>query len=301
MFNFNFIYRKVEYINGLGYFKDDHTVVAVLKNKTEKVLTTKHVVIAVGGRPKYPDIPGALEYGITSDDIFSLNREPGKTLVVGASYIALECAGFLNAFGYDTSVMVRSIFLRGFDQQMAELVGGAMAEKGVKFIQKCVPDSVEKTEDGRFLVRHTFTDGTQGSDTYDTVLFAIGRKALTDDLQLNAAGVKLAPGSHKIAVDAEERTNVENIYAVGDVLEGRPELTRKFLASQGFFREFQMRINCLIVCIRSSSGCYSGWTFVGSSLIHRCYTEDGLHRRRDNCFHTHGIRLRWTQRRSRYR
>lgn len=236
--NFDFVHRKVEYINGLGYFKDDHTVVAVLKNKTEKVLTTKHVVIAVGGRPKYPDIPGALEYGITSDDIFSLNREPGKTLVVGASYIALECAGFLHAFGYDTSVMVRSIFLRGFDQQMAELIGDSMDAKGVKFIKKCVPDSVEKTEDGRLLVRHTFTDGTQGSDTYDTVLFAIGRKALTDDLQLNAAGVKLAPGSHKIAVDDEERTNVENIYAVGDVLEGRPELTRKFLTFQNSTENF---------------------------------------------------------------
>lgn len=77
-------FRKVEYINGLGYFKDKNTVVAVLKNKTEKVLTAKYVVIAVGGRPNYPDIPGALEYGITSDDIFSWKTEPGKTLVVGA-------------------------------------------------------------------------------------------------------------------------------------------------------------------------------------------------------------------------
>lgn len=68
----------------MGYFRDPHTIVAVLKNKTEKVLTAKNVVIAVGGRPKYPDIPGAVEYGITSDDIFSLKREPGKTCVVGA-------------------------------------------------------------------------------------------------------------------------------------------------------------------------------------------------------------------------
>lgn len=211
----------------MGYFKDKNTVVAVLKNKTEKVLTTKYVLIAVGGRPNYPDIPGALEYGVTSDDIFSLNREPGKTLVVGASYIALECAGFLNAFGYDTSVMVRSIFLRGFDQQMAEMVAAAAAEKGVKFIQKSVPSAVEKTEDGRYLVRYANSEGVQGSDVFDTVLFAIGRKACTDDLDLKAAGVNLAPGSHKIAVDDQERTNVDNIYAVGDVLEGRPELTRK--------------------------------------------------------------------------
>lgn len=76
--------RKVEYINGLGHFKDKNTVVAILKNKTERVLTTKYVVIAVGGRPNYPDIPGAVEYGITSDDVFSMHKEPGKTLVVGA-------------------------------------------------------------------------------------------------------------------------------------------------------------------------------------------------------------------------
>lgn len=76
--------KKVEYINGLGYFKDAHNVVAVMKNKTERVLNTKFVVIACGGRPRYPNIPGALEHGITSDDIFSLDREPGKTLVIGA-------------------------------------------------------------------------------------------------------------------------------------------------------------------------------------------------------------------------
>lgn len=216
----------MEYVNGWGYFKDDHTVVAVLKNKTEKVLTAKHIVIAVGLRPNYPDIPGAIEHGITSDDVFSLKREPGKTLVVGAGYIGVECAGFLNAFGYDTTVMVRSVVLREFDQQMAELVSGAATERGVKFLLGSKPKSVEKTEDDRYLVKHTNNDGTEGSDVYDTVLFAIGRKALTDELKLEAAGIKLAPSSHKIAVDNEERTNVPHIYAVGDVIQ-RPELTRK--------------------------------------------------------------------------
>ena len=65
-------------------------------------------VVSVGGRPKYPDIPGAKEYGITSDDIFSLNYNPGSTLIVGASYIALECAGFLKGIGIDVTVMVRT-------------------------------------------------------------------------------------------------------------------------------------------------------------------------------------------------
>ena len=84
-------------------------------------------------------------YGICtpcSDDLFSLPYSPGKTLVVGASYVSLECAGFLASLGYDVTVMVRSILLRGFDQQMAEAVGGYMAEHGVKFIRPCVPVKV---------------------------------------------------------------------------------------------------------------------------------------------------------------
>lgn len=185
------------------------------------------MVIAVGLRPNYPDIPGAIEYGITSDDIFSLKREPGKTLVVGAGYIGVECAGFLNAFGYDTTVMVRSVVLREFDRQMGDLVRDAAAERGVKFLLECKPQSVEKTDDGRYLVKYTSADGTESSDVYDTVLFAIGRKAKTEELNLDAAGVKLYPGSDKIAADDEERTNVPHIYAVGDVLKNRPELTRK--------------------------------------------------------------------------
>lgn len=150
--------------------------------------------------------------------------------IIHCSYIALECAGFLNAFGYDTTVMVRSIFLRGFDQQMAGIVAAAVADKGVKFLHQSAPDSVERTADGRYLVRYT-TNGQKFSDMYDTVLFATGRKADIDGLQLKNAGVALAPGSHKIAVDDKERTNVDNIYAVGDAIEGKPELTRE----QSFF------------------------------------------------------------------
>lgn len=80
-------------------------------------------MIATGGRPSYPNIPGAVEHTITSDDIFWKRDNPGRTLVIGASYIALECAGFLHGLGIDVTVMVRSIFLRGFDQQLANKVG----------------------------------------------------------------------------------------------------------------------------------------------------------------------------------
>ncbi len=85
------------------------------KGKVESV-TSKYILIAVGGRPTFlTEVPGSESLVITSDDLFSLPKPPGKTLIVGASYIALECAGFLAGFGYDVTVMVRSIFLRGFD------------------------------------------------------------------------------------------------------------------------------------------------------------------------------------------
>lgn len=217
--------KKVEYVNGLGYFKDANTVVAVMKNKTERELKTKNIVIACGGRPRYPNIPGALEYGITSDDIFSLDHAPGKTLVVGAGYIGLECAGFLKGLGYDATVMVRSIVLRGFDQQMATLISDSMIEKGVKFLFKTIPVSVEKQADGKLLVKYQSADGMVSEDTYDTVLFAIGRKTLAADMKLENIGLKAVGEAEKIVVNEREETSVPNVYAVGDVIEGRPELT----------------------------------------------------------------------------
>lgn len=104
--------KNVTYLNAYGTFQDAHTLMTVNRRNKEKVITSEKFVIATGGRPSFPDIPGAQEHGISSDDIFSLERSPGKTLVIGASYVALECAGFLTTLGLDTTVMVRSIFLR---------------------------------------------------------------------------------------------------------------------------------------------------------------------------------------------
>ena len=105
---------KIKYFNHYATFKDQHTI-HLDNGKTQETVTADKIVIAVGGRPSYPGIPGDKEFGITSDDIFMKKTAPGRTLVVGASYVALECAGFLTALGYDTTVMVRSILLRGFD------------------------------------------------------------------------------------------------------------------------------------------------------------------------------------------
>lgn len=84
----------------------------------------------------------------TSDDLFSLSYCPGKTLVIGASYVALECGGFLHGLGLDVTIMVRSILLRGFDQEMADRAGEHMEEHGVKFLRKYVPIKVSRKSTG---------------------------------------------------------------------------------------------------------------------------------------------------------
>lgn len=225
----NFGYRvslresKVEYKNALGAFKDPHTIVMTDKKGNTTEVTARRFLIAVGGRPRPLDIPGG-ELAISSDDLFSMKTPPGKTLVIGASYVALECAGFVHGFGYDTTVMVRSILLRGFDSQCAEMIGDYMANQGIKFVRKTVPTKIEKTEDGKLRVHFKNTEtNEEGSEVYDTVFTATGRVADTHKLNLEAAGVK-SDSNGKIPAE-NEQTNVPHIYAVGDVLSGRPELT----------------------------------------------------------------------------
>lgn len=79
--------RNIDYINGRGYFVDPNTIAATLKNGSEKILKADHIVVACGGRPSYPDVPGAKELSITSDDLFSLLTPPGDTLIIGAGCI----------------------------------------------------------------------------------------------------------------------------------------------------------------------------------------------------------------------
>ncbi|XP_053444759.1 thioredoxin reductase 2, mitochondrial isoform X2 [Nycticebus coucang] len=234
--------RKVKYFNVKASFVNEHTVCGVTKDGKETLLSAENIVIATGGRPRYPThIEGALEYGITSDDIFWLKESPGKTLVVGASYVALECAGFLTGIGLDTTVMMRSIPLRGFDQQMSALVTEHMASHGTQFLRGCTPARVRRLPDGRLQV--TWEDrisGSEGTDTFDTILWAIGRVPETKSLNLEKSGVKTNPISQKILVDSRDATSIPHIYAIGDVAEGRPELTPtaimagKFLAQRLF-------------------------------------------------------------------
>ncbi|XP_023682624.1 thioredoxin reductase 3 [Paramormyrops kingsleyae] len=221
--------KSVNYVNSYAEFVDPHKIKATNKRGKETFYTAATFVLATGERPRYLGIPGDKEYCVTSDDLFSLPYCPGKTLVIGASYVALECAGFLAGLGLDVTVMVRSILLRGFDQDMAERAGQHMEEHGVKFIRKFVPikvEELEKGEPGRLKVtaKSTETDDIIEGE-YNTVLIAVGRDACTGGIGLDKAGVKVNEKNGKVPVNDKEQTNVPHIYAIGDILEGKWELT----------------------------------------------------------------------------
>mmetsp|Transcript_134761 Transcript_134761/g.234231 ORF Transcript_134761/g.234231 Transcript_134761/m.234231 type:complete len:486 (+) Transcript_134761:59-1516(+) len=214
--------KSIKYYNKFATFADPHTVnLAGADGVVSEKVTFKYALIACGGRPNLGGYPGAEECCISSDDIFWRPKPPGKTLVVGASYIALECAGFLAGFGFDTTVMVRSILLRGFDQDIAKQIGDYMEKHGVNFAREMVPSKFEKTEDGQ--VKVFVKDELWG--IFDTVLVAIGRTGCAGWLNLEAAGVEYDKKQGKIAATDAEGTNVPHIFCVGDVILNKPELT----------------------------------------------------------------------------
>uniref|UniRef100_A0A8C6UJ69 thioredoxin-disulfide reductase (NADPH) n=1 Tax=Neogobius melanostomus TaxID=47308 RepID=A0A8C6UJ69_9GOBI len=217
------------YVNAYAEFVEPHKIKATNKRGKETFYTSERFVLATGERPRYLGIPGDKEYCITSDDLFYLPHCPGKTLVIGASYVALECGGFLAGLGLDVTVMVRSILLRGFDQDMANRAGEYMEGHGVKFLRQYVPTKIEELEAGtpgrlKVTAKSTETDEIFEGE-YNTVLIAVGRDACTDKIGLDKAGVKVNAKNGKIPVNDEEQTNVPHIHAIGDILEGKWELT----------------------------------------------------------------------------
>lgn len=214
--------------NGIAYFNnkaslaDRHTVALLQPDGSSKTVSAKYIILAAGGRPNDGGFPGA-ELCITSDDLFWLKDPPGKTLVVGAAYIALECGGMLTGMGCDVTVHVRSILLRGFDRECVDKIGDYMAHHGTKFAmgargQRFVPGKEKK------VGCHFSLDGKEEYEEFDTVLLAIGRKGEASKLGLQNAGVWFDEHSGKVPAPCE-RTNVPNIFCIGDLIENRPELT----------------------------------------------------------------------------
>ncbi|MGH0165554.1 UNVERIFIED_CONTAM: hypothetical protein FKN15_011170 [Acipenser sinensis] len=226
--------KNVTYMNSYAEFVEPHKIKATNKRGKETFHTAATFVLATGERPRYLGIPGDKEYCITSDDLFSLPYCPGKTLVIGASYVALECAGFLAGIGLDVTVMVRSILLRGFDQEMAERAGTYMKDHGVKFIRPFVPTKIEQLEEGTpgklKVIAKSTESGEMIEGEYNTVsiCFLLLCFRPTRHGSGKASGLKYiisVEQNGKVPVNDEEQTNVPYIYAIGDILEGKWELT----------------------------------------------------------------------------
>ena len=181
-------------------------------------LTAKHILVAVGGRPWMPDLPG-IEHAITSDDIFHLEEQPKRMLIVGGGYVACEFAGIMNGLGTQVRQFYRGDqILRGFDDDVREHVADAMRGRGVALEVRRDIASIEKTDKGLRVV----ADNGE-TVVVDAVLMATGRKPHTGGLGLEEAGVELGPGG-RVPVDQWSQTVVPSIYAVGDVT-ARVELT----------------------------------------------------------------------------
>eukprot|EP01069_Polyplicarium_translucidae_P012978 Polyplicarium_translucidae@DN694_c0_g1_i1.p1 len=223
----NFSYRRgligagVKYINARARLLSPHEIAFTDGDNAARVIRAGEIVIACGGRPTVPlDIPGAGELAITSDDVFWRKQPPGKTLVVGGSYIALECAGFLLEMGYPVTLAVRSIFLRGFDRQCSSKIGSLLLQMGAEILRPCTPKEMTKGPNGKILV--SFNEDFPTGE-FDTVLFATGRHPDIEKLGLAEAGVRLSAKGKIIA--PQETSSVSSIHAIGDVVDGRPELT----------------------------------------------------------------------------
>lgn len=183
----------------------------------------KHVLIAVGGKPRRPQIPGA-ELADTSNEAFAWTQLPKRVLIVGGGYIAVEFACILHGLGCEVRQIYRGpLFLRGFDDDVRAHLAEEMRKKGIDLSFELNVEELEKTDGG---IRATFTDETQAD--YDAVLYAIGRVPMVDDLGLEDAGVRVTDKG-AIVVDDYSKTTCPTIYAVGDVTD-RVNLTPVALA-----------------------------------------------------------------------
>ena len=213
-FSNNFNRNGVDYIEGYARFVDKNTV-----EVNGEHIRAKHIVIATGSYAFIPNVPGS-ELGGTSDDVFAWEELPESVSIIGAGYIAVELAGVLHALGVKTDLFVRKGGpLRGFDQGIVEVLVEEMKKNGQPLHTHKVPQKLEKLDNGDIQIY--FEDGT--THTSQKVIWAVGRKANTQQLNLEAAGVELTERGF-IQVDEYQNTTTPGIYALGDV-SGEKELT----------------------------------------------------------------------------
>lgn len=197
---------SVDIYEGKGFFTSGNTV-----QVKDNILISEKIIIATGGKPFLPNIPG-IEHAITSDDIFDLTTLPKKVIVVGAGYIAIETASFLNNLGVDVTIIIRKDqILRGFDDEVRAKLSKALSERDIKFKFLTQINSIEKEED--ILKVHLDNGGFLNADH---IFYATGRVPNINELSLDKAGVEITQKG-SIIVNKDYQTSNKNIYAVGDV------------------------------------------------------------------------------------
>ena len=185
-----------------------------------------HIVVAPGGAPVVPDTEGA-ELGITSDGFFELDALPRRVAVVGSGYIAVELAGMLNALGADVTMLLRrEHLLRNFDAMLRENLMEEMLADGIDILARTQVTRVVREASGSLCIE---CENGQRLEGFDKLIWAIGREPLTAELNLEAAGVTRDGGGY-IRTDKFQQTNVEGIYAIGDVT-GQAQLTPVAIAA----------------------------------------------------------------------
>lgn len=201
---------KVELLPGYGKFIDAHTI-----EVGERQVTADKILIAVGGHPVKPDIPG-IEHAITSDDIFHLQEQPQRIVILGGGYIGSEFACILNGLGTSVTQVIRSEkILRGFDEDLRTEIQEGMSKHGIEIFNNTQLIAIEKTDAGINVRVRRGGDGEETVVVDAVSLAATGRKPNTQKLGLENTKVEL-DGQGAIIVDQYSQTTEENIYAVGD-------------------------------------------------------------------------------------
>ena len=213
--------KKVELVRGHAAFVGPNEV-----RVGDRLLEAPQVVIATGGRPSLPHIPGA-DLGITSDGFFELDARPQRIAIVGSGYIAVEIAGVFAALGSEvTMVLRRDRLLRHFEAMLGDGLRQIMQDDGVRFLDHAAPAALERDTDG--TLRLLLQDG-RIAGPFDAVLWAIGREPIVEGIGLDRAGVQLDTSGF-IAVDRLQQTNIGGIHAIGDVT-GQAQLTPVAIAA----------------------------------------------------------------------
>ncbi len=178
----------------------------------DREVTAAKILIATGGTANVDESLDGVEHVITSNEAFHLDTLPDRIVVAGGGYIAVEFAGIFAGLGVETTLIYRGDkILRGFDEDMRDAVTEGYLARGIKIVTNDVFSKIEKT--GAGLIGHLRSGGRLEADQ---IMFAIGRSPNTNGLGLEAAGVALGKAG-EVVVDDRSRTNVESIFAVGDV------------------------------------------------------------------------------------